>query len=211
MRLKTITCRLIAFCNLALNLEVFASESCFRLAIQPAREGRDEIVQAQEVPIRFSKRAIAGRPQSDEGNLVNGIVTFEVVDGGSKKEEIVAKVDGLTPGKHGFHIHEYGDCSAPDGASAGGRFNPTHKKHGAPDALERHVGDLGNIYADEKGHGEYERVDSVVSLTGPDTIIGRSVIVHALPDDFVTQPTGECGRTRRLRLISALTISPSKV
>lgn len=154
-----------------------------------AREGRIEIIQAQEVPIRFSKRAIAILNPT-KGNMVNGTVTFEAVEGGVR---IVAKIDQLTPGKHGFHIHEFGDCSAPDGASAGGHFNPTHKKHGGPDSLERHVGDLGNLVADEKGHAVYERVDSLISLEGPDTIIGRSIVVHALPDDYTTQPTGNSG------------------
>ncbi len=158
--------------------------------LQAARVGREEVVQAQEVPtIRFSKRAVAVLNPT-KGNLVNGMVTFEAVEGGVR---VVAKIDGLTPGKHGFHIHEFGDCSAPDAASAGGHFNPTHKQHGGPDSLERHVGDLGNVVADEKGHAEYERIDSVISLTGPDTIVGRSVVVHALADDYKTQPTGNSG------------------
>src|ERR1700734_3260246 len=69
-----------------------------------------------------------------KGNDVSGTVTFTKVDGGVK---IVADVTGLTPGSHGFHIHEFGDCSAPDGASAGGHFNPTHMQHGGPDGEMR--------------------------------------------------------------------------
>lgn len=125
-----------------------------------------------------------------KGNQVQGKVTFTAVNGGVK---IVADVDNLTPGKHGFHIHEFGDCSAPDGSSAGGHFNPGGMKHGAPDSLERHAGDLGNIVADGKGHAHYEVVDKVIKLNGPHSIVGRSVVVHALPDDFVTQPTGNSG------------------
>lgn len=124
------------------------------------------------------------------GHKVHGTVTFTTVEGGVK---VVADVDQLTPGKHGFHIHEYGDCSAPDGSSAGGHFNPSGHKHGAPDALERHVGDLGNIVADQNGHAHYEFVDRLISLNGPHTIIGRSVIIHSLPDDYITQPTGNAG------------------
>lgn len=158
-------------------------------AVKAARVGREEVIEAQEVPIRFSKKAVAILNPT-RGNNVTGIVNFEVVEGGVR---ITATVDGLTPGKHGFHIHEYGDCSAPDGASAGGHFNPSRKKHGGPDHLERHVGDLGNIVADETGHATYDRLDSIISLKGPDTIAGRSIVVHSLPDDYKTQPTGNSG------------------
>jgi superoxide dismutase, Cu-Zn family len=175
---------------LAISAPLFTLEAVVAgIGATASRVGREEIVQAQTVPIRHSKRAVAALNPT-KGNDANGVVTFEAVEGGVK---IVAKIEGLTPGKHGFHIHEFGDCSAPDGASAGGHFNPTHKKHGGPDHLERHAGDLGNIVADEKGHGEYERVDSVITLSGPDTIIGRSVVIHSNADDFVTQPTGNAG------------------
>ena len=125
-----------------------------------------------------------------EGNDVGGIITFIQTKDGVK---IVADVEGLTPGKHGFHIHEYGDCSSKDGKSAGGHFNPTNKKHGSPDAEERHVGDLGNLIANDQGRAHYERIDIVISLNGPYSIIGRGIIVHAGEDDFVTQPTGDAG------------------
>lgn len=125
-----------------------------------------------------------------QGNNVRGKVTFTVVD---KGVSIDADIEGLKPGYHGFHVHEFGDCSAPDGSSAGGHFNPSHKKHGAPDASERHAGDLGNIEADGNGVSHFHRVDQVVSLNGPESIIGKSVIIHADPDDFKTQPTGNSG------------------
>lgn len=125
-----------------------------------------------------------------KGNETGGIVTFIQTKDGVK---IVADVEGLTPGKHGFHIHQYGDISAPDGTSTGGHFNPTNKKHGSPDAEERHVGDLGNLIADDNGRAHYERLDKVISLNGPNSIIGRGIIVHAGEDDFVTQPTGNAG------------------
>lgn len=140
----------------------------------------------QKAPV---KKAVASlRPT--QGNKAQGTVTFTAVDGGVL---VVADVDNLEPGKHGFHIHEFGDCSSPDGASAGSHFNPGGKKHGGPDHAERHAGDLGNIVADEKGHAHYERVDKVIKLDGPDTIVGRSVIVHANEDDFKSQPTGNAG------------------
>ena len=127
---------------------------------------------------------------STKGHDVSGTVTFTKVEGGVK---IVADVAGLTPGKHGFHIHEFGDCSAPDAMSAGGHFNPHHMPHGAPDTSVRHAGDFGNLEADESGKAHYERVDSVISLEGADSIIGHAVIVHEKLDDLKTQPTGNAG------------------
>jgi Cu-Zn family superoxide dismutase len=127
---------------------------------------------------------------STQGNAVSGVVTFTKVDGGVK---IVADVTGLTPGQHGFHVHEFGDCSAPDGASAGGHFNPHHTQHGGPDAEMRHTGDFGNLDADATGKAHYERVDTVIALEGADSIIGHAVIVHAKADDLKSQPSGNAG------------------
>lgn len=125
-----------------------------------------------------------------KGNNVSGAVTFTKVEGGVK---IVADVMGLTPGQHGFHIHEFGDCSAPDAMSAGGHFNPHHMQHGAPEASVRHAGDFGNLEADASGKAHYERVDTTISLDGADSIVGHGVIVHEKADDLKTQPTGNAG------------------
>jgi Cu-Zn family superoxide dismutase len=125
-----------------------------------------------------------------KGNKVSGLVTF-TQEGDSIK--VVADVEGLTPGKHGFHIHEYGDCSAPDGTSTGGHFNPTNQPHGAPTDVLRHVGDLGNLVADKDGKAHYEWTDHVISFKGQNSIIGRGIIIHAGEDDLHTQPTGNAG------------------
>ncbi len=119
-----------------------------------------------------------------------GTVTFTKTD---DAVQVVADVTGLTPGEHGFHIHEFGDCSATDATSAGGHFNPTHKPHGAPDAAERHVGDLGNLEADASGKAHLEWKDKVMKLTGEDSIVGHAMIVHQKADDLKTQPTGNAG------------------
>lgn len=124
------------------------------------------------------------------GSNVRGTVHFYET---SKGVRVVAKVNGLTPGPHGFHIHEKGDCSAPDATSAGGHFNPTGAKHGAPHAAERHAGDFGNIVANASGEGRYENLDARITFDGPNSIIGRAVIVHANADDMTTQPTGNAG------------------
>lgn len=125
-----------------------------------------------------------------EGNNVTGTVTFSRDGDGIK---IVAEVEGLTPGKHGFHIHEFGDCSASDGTSAGGHFNPEGVGHGGPDDEVRHVGDLGNIEAGEDGTARLEMTDSKISLHGEHSIIGKAIVIHAGEDDLTSQPTGAAG------------------
>jgi Cu-Zn family superoxide dismutase len=124
------------------------------------------------------------------GNNVTGVITFTQTDGGIK---VIADLQGLTKGKHGFHIHECGDCTSGDGSSAGGHFNPDMKSHGSPTDVMRHDGDLGNIEADDSGKAHLEYLDNMISFEGEHSIIGRSVIVHKSQDDFKTQPTGNSG------------------
>ena len=128
--------------------------------------------------------------QPTEGNTVKGTVTFTQEDGGVR---VTANFERLTEGDHGFHIHEKGDCSSPDGKSAGGHFNPEGVDHAGPDAEKRHVGDLGNLSASADGTASLDVLDKVISLNGPNTIVGRGVIVHANPDDLTSQPTGNAG------------------
>lgn len=125
-----------------------------------------------------------------EGSKVKGVVSFAKEGGGVR---IIADIQGLAPGPHGFHIHEFGDCSSPDAASAGGHFNPGDMPHGAPGADKRHAGDLGNIEADKNGHARLEVTDNKISFSGPNSIIGRSIVVHAQADDYKSQPTGNSG------------------
>jgi Cu-Zn family superoxide dismutase len=139
---------------------------------------------AQEV-----KKAIAVlHPAS--GSQVTGTVTFTKMDDGV---QVVADVSGLAPGKHGFHIHQFGDCSAPDATSAGAHFDPTHQAHGAPDAAERHAGDLGNLEADASGKAHLEWKDKILKLSGDNSILGHAVIVHEKEDDLKSQPVGNAG------------------
>jgi Cu-Zn family superoxide dismutase len=112
---------------------------------------------------------------------VYGTVSFAVK---GKSVEVTGTIKGLTPGKHGFHVHEYGDCSSKDGMSAGSHFDPEHMPHGGPHSEKRHIGDLGNIEADENGVAEIKITDSKIKLNGPHSIIGRSIIVHAKEDDL---------------------------
>jgi Cu-Zn family superoxide dismutase len=135
------------------------------------------------------KKAIAVL-QPTKGNAVHGTVTFEVVENGV---HVVADISSLAPGKHGFHVHEFGDCSSDDGSSAGGHFNPATESHGGPSAEMRHAGDMGNIEADKDGHAMLDYVDRVMTLSGERSIIGHAVIVHEKEDDLKTQPTGNAG------------------
>jgi Cu-Zn family superoxide dismutase len=106
---------------------------------------------------------------------------------------VTANVEGLTPGKHGFHIHEKGDCSPPDFTSAGGHFNPTASKHGSPSDREHHVGDFGNLEANDQGVARLERVFAWLTFKGTNSILNKAVIVHEKADDLTTQPTGNAG------------------
>ena len=125
-----------------------------------------------------------------QGNDVHGTVTFTQTAEGVK---VVADLEGLSDGKHGIHIHEFGDCSSTDGTSAGGHYNPSAKTHGGPMDMSRHMGDMGNIVADASGKAHLEYVDKVIKLNGPASIIGRSVVVHKGEDDLKSQPAGNSG------------------
>jgi superoxide dismutase, Cu-Zn family len=141
------------------------------------------LAQAQEA----TKAAAQLEPKS--GSKVTGTVTFTRV---GDEVQVVADIQNLTPGKHGFHIHEKGDCSAPDAASAGAHFNPTMKHHGGPMSLDHHEGDLGNIEADASGKAHFDWKGKL-SLSGKDSIVGRSIVVHEKEDDLKTDPSGNSG------------------
>jgi Cu-Zn family superoxide dismutase len=125
------------------------------------------------------------------GSGVTGTVSFIQ---GADAVSVVVELSGLTPGDHGFHIHETGDCSAADGSSAGGHFNPRAVEHGNRGAEPSHAGDLGNIEADESGAAVNKFAFSGFTLNKSDaSIIGRAVVVHEKADDVTTQPAGASG------------------
>lgn len=119
-----------------------------------------------------------------------GKLVFTQVDG---KVKIEGELTGLTPGEHGFHVHEHGDCGGDKAAAAGGHFNPTKSNHGSPVAAQHHAGDLGNIRADASGHAFVSLEQEALSLSDDHSIIGRTVILHAKSDDLVSQPAGDSG------------------
>merc|ERR1712166_1359247 len=117
----------------------------------------------------------------DGGSSVSGIVKMSQTEG--QKVKIVADIKGLTPGQHGFHIHQFGNLT--EGCkTAGPHFNPRGKTHGGPGKEESHVGDLGNIVAGEDGVGKYEVEDELIMIHGEDTVIGRSFVCHKDVDDL---------------------------
>jgi Cu-Zn family superoxide dismutase len=129
--------------------------------------------------------------EATKGNSTGGTVTFTQK---GDKVTVTAKVTGLTPGQHGFHIHEKGDCSSGDGMSAGGHFNPFGKPHGNPSAPDHHAGDMPALEADASGNASLTAdIDAVTIGSGVGDIVGKAVIVHKDPDDYKTQPTGNSG------------------
>ncbi|HZL36511.1 MAG TPA: superoxide dismutase family protein [Tepidisphaeraceae bacterium] len=122
---------------------------------------------------------------------ITGTVTFMQTSDGMK---VVADIEGLSPGKHGFHIHEKPDLSAPDLSSAGGHFNPHKHKHGGPHSASHHAGDLGNLTADAKGHAHLDATFKGLSIEGTDGVVGHSVIIHQDDDDLKTDPAGNAGK-----------------
>lgn len=121
------------------------------------------------------------------GNKAQGILTLMQGDG---FVQITGTVKNLTAGKHGFHIHEFGDLTSTDGTSAGGHYNPEGHEHGGPDDKHRHIGDLGNIIA--KADGTANVTLKVEGLKLAD-VIGRSFVVHEKEDDLKSQPAGNAG------------------
>ena len=130
--------------------------------------------------------------QPTKGSKTFGEANFEQV---GNKVRVAIHVQGLKPGaEHGLHIHEAGDCSSGDGMSAKGHFNPGNKPHGHPSSAERHAGDLPSLKADKDGRAKIDvEVEGITVGSGPSNIIGRGIIVHADPDDYKTQPTGNSG------------------
>lgn len=151
--------------------------------------GADEMDATNATEPAAAPAAIA-QLKPTQGNSVTGTVRFLQQGGGV---QVTATVSGLTPGQHGFHVHEKGDCSDPEGKSAGGHFNPAGQAHGAPGSAAHHAGDLGNLEADENGNATLEQHVHGLQLTGEQGLIGRGMIVHADADDLSTQPTGNAG------------------
>ncbi len=130
--------------------------------------------------------------QPTKGNRTAGSVEFAEV---GNKVRVQVRVTGLKPNQeHGFHIHEAGDCSSGDGMSAKSHFNPQGKPHGHYSASARHAGDMPNLHADADGRAQVQfELDTITVSAGPNSIVGRGLIVHVQPDDYTSQPVGNAG------------------
>jgi superoxide dismutase, Cu-Zn family len=127
------------------------------------------------------------------GRAVTGTLQLTSVPEGVS---ISGQVTGLAPSSpHGFHVHETGDCSAPDAKSAGDHFNPAKQNHGGPEATERHLGDLPNLQSDATGNVSISTTIAGATLRdgGPNDLMGKALVVHAKRDDYVSQPAGDSG------------------
>ncbi|HVR43685.1 MAG TPA: superoxide dismutase family protein [Thermoanaerobaculia bacterium] len=129
------------------------------------------------------------------GSNVSGMVRFtETMADGVPAVLVSIDARNVPEGVHGFHVHEFGDCSAPDASSAGGHFNPTRKAHGAPNENPSHAGDFGNVLADSNGRVDATYLMREVTLgSGSHSIVGKAIVLHSDPDDLTTQPTGNAG------------------
>ena len=142
-------------------------------------------------PAATAPRSVAVKLEAKSGSTLSGRATFTEVDGGVK---VTLDLEGVEPGDHGTHVHEIGDCGAPDAASAGGHFNPGGHDHGLPTVDARHLGDLGNIAIGEDGKGHHEITVAGANLGDSDSnsFLGRAIIVHEKRDDG-GQPVGNAG------------------
>jgi Cu-Zn family superoxide dismutase len=162
-------------------------------------EGADE--HAQHAPQAVDEQAPADQSGASavvqlaptQGNTVTGSLSLSAEENGVRLSGVV---QGLKPnGEFGFHIHEKGDCSAPDASSAGGHFNPHNAEHGNPESDARHAGDMFNLRSDDQGTAQVDVLARGVTLqTGePTDVLGRAIVVHEGPDDYTSQPAGNSG------------------
>lgn len=131
---------------------------------------------------------------STSGSNLKGAITFSSTEKGTI--DLMVELSGVTPGQHAVHIHEKGDCSALDGTSAGGHWNPLNVSHGNRFADEEfHKGDIGNITIGNDSTGTLSMEIEGWTIGGDSTsnILNKAVIVHAGPDDFTSQPSGAAG------------------
>ncbi|MBB6681250.1 superoxide dismutase family protein [Aequorivita sp. 609] len=155
----------------------------------------EELTESVEVEeVKEAPKTLSVMMESKSGSNAIGQVVFTEENGVVKMD---AKFEGLTEGTHAIHIHEKADCSADDGTSTGGHWNPTHQRHGKwGDAEGYHKGDIGNMVADANGMAKISMETDEWCIGCDDenkNIVGKAIIVHDGEDDFVSQPTGDAG------------------
>lgn len=159
----------------------------FALLAGPAFAASARAADHQHADAKVTNAVAVITPTKASDGKVQGIVRLKQEQG---YVLLTGQVTGLTPGKHGFHIHRYGDISAADGTSAGGHYNPTGEPHGGRHSEARHDGDLGNITANAQGTAHVEMKAPGLKLHN---VLGRSIVVHGGADDLESQPSGNAG------------------
>lgn len=188
-----------AVCVLALSLGLAA---CGRQEESAPHQTTDARVPS-EAPMQDQQASASppGQPPvaaaqlaATQGNTATGSLAFADSPEGVR---ITGSLQGLKPNaEHGFHVHEKGDCSAPDASSAGEHFNPTGQPHGNPTSGPHHAGDMVNVKTDEQGNGQVDTTVRGVSVHGGQgaDLLGKAVVVHENRDDYKTQPSGNSGK-----------------
>jgi superoxide dismutase, Cu-Zn family len=157
----------------------------------PGAEAAPAPAAAAAAPAPATPKTIEVPLEAKSGSKLTGKAVLTETEGGV---HVLLTVEGISPGDHGAHVHDKGDCSAADGSSAGGHFNPQTQDHGLPGAPKRHLGDLGNITIGKDGKGSLDITAPGANLKATDvaSFVGRAIIVHAKKDDG-GQPTGNAG------------------
>jgi Cu-Zn family superoxide dismutase len=143
-------------------------------------------------PAQAERTYAVARIEARSGSQVSGTASF-MGEGGPLSLSI--EIEGAPAGTHAVHLHEIGDCSAPDASSAGNHWNPTHEDHGRWGDAPFHLGDIGNVEVAEDGTGRLALITDkwAIGTGSQNDVVGKSIIVHEKPDDFTTQPTGAAG------------------
>jgi len=181
-----------------LSLAIVSIAVCFVTSCKENKKEsatESEMTSEEMAPVEASEvKALTVKMEPKSGSNVSGMVDFTEKDG---VVTMTANIVGLTEGIHAIHIHEKADCSAPDGTSTGGHWNPTGQPHGKWGSSEGyHKGDIGNLQAgtDGKASISMSTDEWCIGCGDPNKdIVGKGIIVHAGEDDFVTQPTGNAG------------------
>ena len=157
------------------------------LAVATAQAG----AASTSTPKSKARPAATATIEARSGSSLEGKATFRAKGG---KVTLDLRVSHAAPGTHAVHLHEKGDCSDPEGKSAGSHWNPSGAAHGKW-GESCHLGDIGNLVVDAKGNGRLKLTTDLWTIGGPSgsDVLGKAVIVHATADDFTTQPTGNAG------------------
>lgn len=182
-------------CSALIAVALFVFLSACNTGTKQGDEGTATSTEQQESDQQENEeRSAKATMEAASGSEVTGEATF--TDEGNGKVRFELTAENLTPGEHAVHLHENGDCSAEDASSAGGHWNPTMKPHGKRgDGTSYHKGDIGNMSVGQDGKGTMTLSVDGWSIGGADStnVVGKSVIIHAKPDDFTSQPSGDAG------------------